>query len=135
MGCNSRTIRKYHRMNIESEIQRTVRIKLKKIKWVQMVRIKLIVSMEIVSLNKTTVQQKWIEYAVICRRIITPICIQKPRCCYLEHRKEVSEEKTALGFPNRNLTSHSHLLSTRISLAKRVRVLSRSRERVIHRFE
>nr|GMD40999.1 hypothetical protein Iba_chr10aCG14830 [Ipomoea batatas] len=53
MGCNSRTIRKYHRMNIDSEIQRTV----------------------------------------ICRRIITPICIQKPRYCVLEHRKEIKRTR------------------------------------------
>nr|GMD32447.1 U2 small nuclear ribonucleoprotein A' [Ipomoea batatas]GMD37355.1 U2 small nuclear ribonucleoprotein A' [Ipomoea batatas] len=35
------------------------RMMLKKIKWLQMVRIKLIMSREIVPLNKTTVLQKW----------------------------------------------------------------------------
>nr|GMD15848.1 hypothetical protein Iba_chr07cCG3700 [Ipomoea batatas] len=71
MGCNSRTIRKYQRMKIESEIA-----------------------------------------MVICRRSTEAVRINESRCCYLEHRNEVSGLKTAPGFPNRYLTSHSHLLST-----------------------
>nr|GMC71516.1 hypothetical protein Iba_chr03bCG3430 [Ipomoea batatas] len=49
---------------------------------------------------------------VICRRSTEAVRINESRCCYLEHRNEVSGLKTAPGFPNRYLTSHSHLLST-----------------------
>nr|GMD13683.1 uncharacterized protein LOC109169864 [Ipomoea batatas] len=53
-----------------------------------------------------------IQRTVICRRSMEAVRINESRCCYLEHRKEVSEEKTAPGFPYRYLTSHSHFLST-----------------------